>query len=156
MGNGLQYTRLTRLAVRMCQRESLVGLKATLQVTRILHGIMLVKPTKDATFTISERLRIHTIQESRKRIHTICSTSKENIVYLHDAAKITNETKRLQAKKNLERRISAMIPKKYSKENCIRFVKRLKRERMMLFTFLQTGTDYHNNTAEGNTTKRHN
>ncbi len=41
-----------------------------------------------------------------------------------------------------------MISKKYSKENCIGFVKRLKRERMMLFTFLQTGTDYHNNTAE--------
>ncbi len=41
-----------------------------------------------------------------------------------------------------------MISKKYSKENCIRFVKRLKHERMMLFTFLQTGTNYHNNTAE--------
>ncbi len=66
----------------------------------------------------------------------------------YDAAKITNETKRLQAKKNFERRISAMISKKYSKENCIRFVKRLKHERMMLFTFLQTGTNYHNNTAE--------
>ncbi len=51
-------------------------------------------------------------------------------------------------KKKIERRISAMISKKYSKENRIRFVKRLKRERMMLFTFLQTGTDYHNNTAE--------
>ncbi len=50
-------------------------------------------------------------------------------------------------KKNLERRISAMISKKYSKENCIRFVKRLKREKMMLFTFLQTGTNYHNNTV---------
>ncbi len=109
---------------------------------------MLVKPTKDATFTISERLRIHTIQESRKRIHSICSTPKENTVCLHDAAKITNETKRLKVKKNLERRISAMISKKYSEKNCIRFVKRLKRERMTLFTFLQTGTDYHNNTAE--------
>ncbi len=72
---------------RMCQRESLVGLKATLQVTRILHGIMLVKPTKDATFIISERLKIHTIQESRKRIHSICSTPKENTVCLSRCGK---------------------------------------------------------------------
>ncbi len=39
---------------RMCQRESLVCIMATLQMTRTLHGIMLAKPTKDATFTISE------------------------------------------------------------------------------------------------------
>ncbi len=41
-----------------------------------------------------------------------------------------------------------MIAKKYNEKNCTRFVKRLKRERMMLFTFLQTGTDFHNNTTE--------
>ena len=66
----------------------------------------------------------------------------------HNMAQITNESKRLLAKKNLEARISRMISKKYVENNCIRFVKRLRRERKMLFTFLVTGTDYHNNTAE--------
>jgi hypothetical protein len=41
-----------------------------------------------------------------------------------------------------------MISKKYTEKNCIRFVKRLRRERKMLFTFLITVTDSHNNTAE--------
>ncbi len=66
----------------------------------------------------------------------------------HDMAQITDESKRLIAKKNLEERISRMISKKYTEKNCIRFVKRLKREKNMLFTFLVTGTDSHNNTAE--------
>jgi hypothetical protein len=39
-------------------------------------------------------------------------------------------------------------PKKYTEKHCIRFVKRLKREGKMLFTFLITGTDSHNNAAE--------
>ncbi len=66
----------------------------------------------------------------------------------HDIAQITDESKRLLAKKKLEARISRMISKTYTEKNCIRFVKRLKRERKMLFTFLITGTDSHNNTAE--------
>ncbi len=104
-----------------------------------------------------QRCHIHYIREIEDTIQyknpgkefTSFAVRLKRILYAsHDAAKITNEVKRLQVKKNLERRISAMIPKKYSKENCIRFVKRLKRERVMLFTFLQTGTDYHNNMAE--------
>ncbi len=104
-----------------------------------------------------QRCHIHYIREIEDTIQyknpgkefTAFAARLKRILYAsHNAAKITNETKRLKVKKNLERRISAMISKKYSEENCIRFVKRLKRERMMLFTFLQTGTDYHNNTAE--------
>lgn len=66
----------------------------------------------------------------------------------HNMAQITNKSKRLLVKKNLEARISRMISKKYVEKNCIRFVKRLRREKNMLFTFLVTGTDSHNNTAE--------
>jgi len=66
----------------------------------------------------------------------------------HDMAQITSKSKRLLAKKNLEARISRLISKKYVEKNCIRFVKRLRREKNMLFTFLVTGTDSHNNTAE--------
>ncbi len=66
----------------------------------------------------------------------------------HDTARIVSESKRLTAKKKLEARISRMISKRYTEKNCIRFVKRLKREKNMLFTFLVTGTDSHNNTAE--------
>ncbi len=73
----------------------------------------------------------------------------KKIIYdSHGVAKIKSESERIRAKKNLERRINHIISKKYTEKNCIRFVKRLKRERKMLFTFLITGTDSHNNTAE--------
>ncbi len=77
------------------------------------------------------------------------ASNLERIIYdSHDVAKIKSESKRIHAKKNLERRISYIISKKYTEKHCIRFVKRLRRERKMLFTFLITGTDSHNNTAE--------
>ncbi len=55
---------------------------------------------------------------------------------------------RAKTKKNLERRIQSVISKKYIDKDCLRFVKRLRREKKMLFTFLITNTDYHNNTAK--------
>jgi len=77
------------------------------------------------------------------------ASNLERIIYdSHDVAKIKSESKRIHAKKNLERRISYIISKKYTEKHCIRFVKRLRRERKMFFTFLITGTDSHNNTAE--------
>ena len=73
----------------------------------------------------------------------------KKIIYdSHIVDEIKSEPKRLLAKKNLERRIFHIISKQYKEKNCIRFVKRLRREREMLFTFLVTGTDSHNNTAE--------
>ncbi len=66
----------------------------------------------------------------------------------HGIARIKSESKRIHAKKNLERRISHLISRHYTEKNCIRFVKRIRRERKMLFIFLITGTDSHNNTAE--------
>jgi len=72
----------------------------------------------------------------------------QKILYYSQDCSALNKDGRIKAKKNLERRISGIISKKYADKNCIRFVKRLRRERKMLFTFLQTGTDYHNNTAE--------
>lgn len=73
----------------------------------------------------------------------------KRIIYdSHDIAKIKSKSKRISAKKNLERRILYIISKRYTEKHCIRFVKRLKREGKMLFTFLITGTDSHNNTAE--------
>jgi len=55
---------------------------------------------------------------------------------------------RIRAKKNLERRIASIISNKYTDKHCTRFVKRLRREKRMLFTFLDGTTDYHNNAAE--------
>ncbi|MDI1496267.1 MAG: Transposase [Cenarchaeum symbiont of Oopsacas minuta] len=63
----------------------------------------------------------------------------------HDAVNIRDKSNVI---KKLERRLSSLVSKKYTEKNCIRFVKRLKREQDMLFTFLKTGTDSHNNTAE--------
>lgn len=71
---------------------------------------------------------------------------------LHDSQQydriLRRKDDRARAKKNLERRIQLVISKKYSDKDCLRFVKRLRREKQMLFTFLQTNTDYHNNAAE--------
>jgi len=55
---------------------------------------------------------------------------------------------RVRAKKNLEQRIQLLVCKKYTSKHCMRFVKRLRREKRMLFTFLDAKTDYHNNAAE--------
>jgi len=71
---------------------------------------------------------------------------------LHDSQQydqiLRRKDDRARAKKNLERRIQLIILKKYSDKDCLRFVKRLRREKKMLFTFLITNTDYHNNAAE--------
>ncbi|MGH2613083.1 MAG: IS66 family transposase, partial [Rhabdochlamydiaceae bacterium] len=69
---------------------------------------------------------------------------------LYDSQKYgsMSNKERADAKKNLERRIADMVSNKYTERNCMRFVKRLRREKKMLFTFLDTKTDYHNNAAE--------
>ena len=48
----------------------------------------------------------------------------------------------------LDARIDRLIAKDYTDERCLQMVKRLKREKDMLFTFILTGTDPDNNPAE--------
>jgi hypothetical protein len=72
----------------------------------------------------------------------------QKILYYSQDCSTLNKDGRIRARKNLERRISGMISKKYIDRHCMRFVKRLRREKKMLFTFLDTKTDYHNNAAE--------
>ncbi|MGI0069797.1 MAG: IS66 family transposase, partial [Nitrosopumilaceae archaeon] len=69
---------------------------------------------------------------------------------LYDSQKTTAKKKEgmLLLKTNLERRIGRLIHKKYTNKHCMRFVKRLRREKEMLFTFLDIKSDYHNNAAE--------
>ncbi len=72
---------------------------------------------------------------------------------LHDSQKTgrryRNRTKRMEVKARLEKRVAQLIVPGYSDKHCRRFVKRLRRERQMLFTFLEKdGIEYHNNTAE--------
>ena len=66
--------------------------------------------------------------------------------------KVTVREERLRAKARLEARVDALIASyspSSSEKSCKRFVKRLKRERDMLFTFLeQDGVDWNNNAAE--------
>jgi len=104
-----------------------------------------------------QRCHIHYIREINDTIQyknpgpefTVFARQLKRIIYdSHSAAKIKSKFQRIHAKKNLERRISNLISKKYTEKNCIRFVKRIRREKKMLFTFLITGTDSHNNTAE--------
>jgi transposase len=66
--------------------------------------------------------------------------------------KIKNRDERLRTKMRLEARIDALIASYSSssgEKNCGRLIKRLKRERGMLFTFLEEdGVDWNNNAAE--------
>jgi transposase len=71
-----------------------------------------------------------------------------------DAIRMADEQdhgERLRAKEMLEARIDALISSYSSSEekNCARLLKRLRREKEMLFTFLQEdGVDWNNNAAE--------
>lgn len=63
--------------------------------------------------------------------------------------RLRGKRKRLRAKARFEERIDDLMNQKYNDKQCIRFVKRLKREKCMLFTFLEVdGIKYHNNDAE--------
>ena len=66
----------------------------------------------------------------------------------HEAAERAGagELKRLAAR--FRARLVGLISCEYSDPDCRRFVKRLKRELDRMFTFITTGIDYHNNTAE--------
>jgi len=56
---------------------------------------------------------------------------------------------RLRAKARLEGRVDDLIAASYRERNCLRLVKRLKREKGMLFTFLEKKEcDWNNNAAE--------
>lgn len=56
---------------------------------------------------------------------------------------------RLKSKARLEQRIEVLISARYKERNCLRLVKRLKREKGMLFTFLENEEcDWNNNAAE--------
>jgi hypothetical protein len=72
---------------------------------------------------------------------------------LHDSQnadrKLRSKKKRLEEKARLEQRVEELISEDYTDKNCTRLVKRLKREKSMLFTFLAIdGIKYHNNDAE--------
>ncbi|MDG6921803.1 MAG: IS66 family transposase, partial [Nitrososphaerota archaeon] len=75
---------------------------------------------------------------------------------LNDAIKIGRRTRvskkdRLRAKKRFEKRLDKIIQEYSSvdERNCKRFLKRLTREKEMLFTFLEEkGVDWNNNRAE--------
>jgi len=73
---------------------------------------------------------------------------------LGDAIRTAEESdpvERLRAKARLEARVDALVASYSSskEKNCARFLKRLRRERGMLFTFLEEeGVDWNNNAAE--------
>ena len=64
---------------------------------------------------------------------------------------VNDPAERLRAKGRLEARVETLIQSysSSSERNCVRFLKRLRRERGMLFTFLEEeGVDWNNNAAE--------
>jgi transposase len=73
---------------------------------------------------------------------------------LRDAIRMAGEkdpAERLRARARLEARVDALIASYSSsgEKNCVRFIKRLRREKGMLFTFLEEdGVDWNNNAAE--------
>lgn len=73
---------------------------------------------------------------------------------LHDSQRAdrkfrSRKKKRLEKKARFKERIDDLINETYADKQCIRFVKRLMREKCMLFTFLEVdGVKCHNNDAE--------
>ena len=65
-----------------------------------------------------------------------------------DAKRRMSKADKAACVKRLEGRVERMIRKNYRDKNCKTMVKRLKREKGMLFTFILTGTDPDNNPAE--------
>ena len=49
---------------------------------------------------------------------------------------------------SLKYRIRCLISKEYEDRDCLRYVKRLKREGDSLFTFIMNDVEYHNNVSE--------
>ena len=52
------------------------------------------------------------------------------------------------AVESLKYRIRCLISKDYGDKDCLRYVKRLKREGNSLFTFIMSDVEYHNNVSE--------
>ena len=52
------------------------------------------------------------------------------------------------AVESLKYRIQCLISKEYEDKDCLRYVKRLKREGDSLFTFIMSDVEYHNNVSE--------
>ena len=65
-----------------------------------------------------------------------------------DAKRRMSKAAKAKCVKRLEGRVERLICKDYRDKNCKTMVKRLKREKGMLFTFILTGTDPDNNPAE--------
>ena len=71
------------------------------------------------------------------------------VLFARTLKRILNDSHKPYADKNkLLSRIDRLIGKRYRDEYCRTMVKRLRRERDMLFTFIGRKMDWHNNTAE--------
>lgn len=66
-----------------------------------------------------------------------------------NASELEDRGERLAVKRNLVRRVDRVCKKKWTDPHCKRFVKRYRRERSKMFTFLEVdGVNWHNNDGE--------
>jgi hypothetical protein len=71
------------------------------------------------------------------------------VLYDSQRASTMGHKRRILAKKRFEKRTGKLASCRYADKNCTRLAKRLRREKGMLFTFLeQDGVECHNNAAE--------
>lgn len=84
-----------------------------------------------------------------KEFRLLARTLKRILYDSHEAAgRRMSKRDKGECIRRLDRRIGRLINKGYSDKMCQQMVKRLRRERDMLFTFILTGTDPDNNPAE--------
>lgn len=86
--------------------------------------------------------------EFKKFFRTLLRILKDSWGTTKGAHPDDTPARRRQKIRNLQARVRALISKEYTESHCLRFVKRLRRERNHLFTFIRLNTDRTNNVSE--------
>ena len=104
-----------------------------------------------------QKCQLHYLREIRETLKykepggefkRFARTLKKILLDSRDAAELRGKGRRKLAVGRLLARVDRLISRGYAEPDCRRFVKRLRRERDHLFTFVVAGIPYHNNTAE--------
>ena len=113
-------------------------------------------PACNSIGSAQQKCHIHYKREIKDTIK-YKNPTQEFIVFARRLKRILNDSRKYEemdlagiehGEKLLLKRVDKLIAGTYTDRHCKRFVKRLKRERNMLFTFLAARIDCHNNRAE--------
>jgi transposase len=102
-----------------------------------------------------QKCLVHLLRDTKKVSGKNASTQRFHLRikrFVQDAACFSKEnpslSERKSAYKRFYKRLERIIEEPHTDPDCLRLVKRLKKHRDSLLTFLEEDIDYHNNTAE--------